>query len=125
MFGIATGAAAMRALGAVLFMNGYYEFFNLAGAFNSSPWTAESFGGDPGKAQSARKYVRKTVLRGALVSYAGAVISGMWWPLIGTAIAAGDMWWTYEQALDKAERTGSVGWSSSSQQGWKGLGWSR
>ena len=117
------GAAALRAIGAVLFMNGYYEFFNLAGAFNSSPWTAESFGGDPGKAKSARKYVRKTIVRGVVISYAGAVISGMWWPLIGTAIAAGDMWWTYEQALNTAQQTGSVGWTSPSQQGWRRLEW--
>lgn len=120
---MAGGAAVSRALGAVLFLNGYYEFFNLAGAFNSSPWTAESFGGDPAKAKSARKYVRKTVVRGVAVSYAGAVISGMWWPLIGTAIAAVDMWWTYEQALNTAEKTGSVGWASSSGTGWKRLPW--
>ena len=119
----AGGGAALRAIGAVLFLNGYYEFFNLAGAFNSSPWTAESFGGDPGKADSARKYVRKTVVRGVFVSYAGAVISGMWWPLIGTAIAAADLWWTYEQALDKAQKTGSVNFASSSQLGWRRLGW--
>ena len=44
MFGM---AGATRALAAVLFLNGYFEFFNLAGAFLSSPWTMQSFGGDP------------------------------------------------------------------------------
>jgi len=119
------GAAGIpvRALAAVLFLNGYYEFFNLAGAFLSSPWTMESFGGDPGKNQSARGYVRKTVLRGAIISGAGVVISGMWWPLIGTAIAAGDLWWTYNGALERSVETGSVGWQSPSGQGWKGLAW--
>ena len=116
-------SAGLRALAAVLFLNGYYEFFNLAGAFNSSPWTAESFGGDPGKNASARKYVRKTIVRGALVSGGGVLISGMWWPLIGTAIAAADTWWTYNQALAIAERTGSAGWQSPTGQGWKGLQW--
>jgi hypothetical protein len=112
-----------NAIGAVLFLNGYYEFFNLAGAFLSSPWTMESFGGDPGKSDSARKYVRKTMVRGAIVSGMGVAISGMWWPLIGTAIAAGDIWLTYEGALRRADKTGSVAWQSPSGQGWRGLAW--
>lgn len=110
-------------LGGLLFITGYYEFFNLAGAFNSSPWTAESFGGDPGKAESARRYVRMTVLRGVLVTGAGVVITGTWYPLIGTTIAATDTWWTYNRALARAEQTGSVGFQSPSGQGWKGLAW--
>lgn len=123
MITAASGGAALRALGALLFINGYYEFFNLAGAFNSSPWTAESFGGDPAKNASARKYVRKTIVRGVLVSGAGTAISGMWWPLIGTAIAAGDTWWTYDQALKTAQHTGSVAFESPTGGGWKKLSW--
>lgn len=120
MFGL---TAATRALAAILFINGYYEFYNLAGAFNSSPWTAESFGGDPGKNASARKYVRKTVVRGMLISGMGVLISGMWWPLIGTTIAAADTWWTYDSALKTSEVTQSVGFQSPSGQGWKQAGW--
>ena len=119
--GLPVGPA--NAIGAVLFINGYYEFFNLAGAFLSSPWTMESFGGDPGKNKSARGYVRKTVVRGALVSGAGVLISGMWWPLIGTAIGAVDLWLTYNGALSRSEETGSVSWQSPSGYGWKGLAW--
>jgi len=63
------------------------------------------------------------VVRGALVSYAGVLISGMWWPLIGTAIAAGDLWLTYNGALNRSEKSGSVGWQDQSGQGWKGLAW--
>lgn len=120
---VGAAGTAVRALAAILFINGYYEFFNLAGAFNSSPWTAESFGGDPGKNASARKYVRKTIIRGGLVSGAGVLISGMWWPLIGTCIAAADTWWTYNQALTIAENTGSLGWQSPTGQGWKRAAW--
>ena len=116
-------AATARGLAALLFITGYYEFFNLAGAFLSSPWTMESFGGDPGKNASARKYVRRTVARGALVTGAGVAISGMWWPLIGTSIAAVDLWMTYNSALAKAEASGSVGWQSPSGEGWRGLTW--
>jgi hypothetical protein len=115
--------AAARGIGAVLFLNGYYEFFNLAGAFLSSPWTMESFGGDPGKNESARSYVKMTALRGALVSGAGVAISGMLWPLIGTAIGAADLWWTYNRALNRAVQSGSVAWQSPSGKGWKGLSW--
>lgn len=116
-------AVPVRMLAALLFITGYYEFFNLAGAFNSSPWTAESFGGDPGKNASARRYVNKTIIRGVAVTGAGVAISGTWWPLIGTTLAAADCWWTYDQALRKAERTGSVSFESPSGEGWKGLAW--
>lgn len=116
-------ASAAAGIGAVLFLNGYYEFFNLAGAFLSSPWTMESFGGDPGKNKSARSYVKKTIIRGTLVSGGGVIISGMWWPLIGTAIAAADLWWTYNGALGRAEQSGSVAWQSPSGQGWGRAAW--
>jgi hypothetical protein len=116
-------AATARGLAALLFITGYYEFFNLAGAFLSSPWTMESFGGDPGKNASAKRYVKGTAIRGALVSGAGAVISGQAWPLIGTVIAAGDLWVTYMRALQRSESSGSVSWESPSGQGLKGLAW--
>jgi hypothetical protein len=84
----------------------------------------ESFGGDPQKNESARKYVRRTMVRGALVSGAGVAISGVWWPLMGTAIAAGDLWWTYNGALDRAGQDGAVGWKSpTGVAAWKGLSW--
>lgn len=108
---------------ATLFLIGYYEFFNLVGALNSSPWTAESFGGDPDKAASARKYVRHALLNGAIASGLGVIIGGTWWPLIGTAGAGVYTWWLYDKALAKAQDTGSVGWESPSGRGWKGLPW--
>jgi hypothetical protein len=116
-------AVPVRMLAGLLFITGYYEFFNLAGAFLSSPWTMESFGGDPGKNASARSYVKKTAARGALVSGVGVLITGVWWPLIGTAIAAGDLWLTYNGALNRADKSGSVAFQSPSGQGWKGLAW--
>ena len=113
----------MRALAALLFITGYYEFFNVAGAFNSSPWTAESFGGDPGKNASARKYVKMTVLRGAVISGFAVAISGMWWPMMGTTLAAADTWLVYDRALRKAEASGSTGFQEPSGRGWRGLAW--
>ena len=109
--------------GATLFLIGYYEFFNLVGALNSSPWTAESFGGDPGKNEAARRYVKHAVVNGALASGAGVLIGRTWWPLIGTAIAAVYTWWLYDQALGKAEVTGSVGFQSPSGMGWGRAAW--
>jgi hypothetical protein len=108
---------------ATLFLIGYYEFFNLVGALNSSPWTAESFGGDPAKNESARRYVKHAVVNGALASGAGVLIGRTWWPLIGTALAAAYTWWLYDKALNRASATGSIGFQSPTGQGWKGLGW--
>jgi hypothetical protein len=116
-------AAAGRGTAATLFLIGYYEFFNLVGALNSSPWTAESFGGDPGKNESARRYVKHAVVNGVLASGAGVLIGGMWWPLIGTAAAAAYTWWIYDQALRKAEVTQSVGFQSPTNRGWGKAAW--
>ena len=116
-------ATAERGTAATLFLIGYYEFFNLVGALNSSPWTAESFGGDPAKNESARRYVKHAVVNGVLASGAGVVIGGTWWPLIGTAVAAVYTWWLYDKALRKAEATGSVGWQSPTGLGWKRAAW--
>lgn len=115
--------SAASGTAATLFLIGYYEFFNLVGALNSSPWTAESFGGDPGKNASARKYVRHAVVNGVLASGAGVLIGRTWWPLIGTAAAAVYTWRLYDKALAAAEQSGSVGFQSPSGRGWGGLKW--
>lgn len=120
MLGMRGPAAAAAA---TLFLIGYYEFFNLVGAFNSSPWTAESFGGDPAKNESARRYVKHAMVRGMLASGAGVLIGGMWWPLIGTAAGAVDTWLIYDHALKKAEATGSVSFQSPTGYGWKKAAW--
>jgi hypothetical protein len=117
------GGGAGNGTAATLFLIGYYEFFNLVGALNSSPWTAESFGGDPGKNASAKKYVKHAVVNGVVASGAGVLIGRTWWPLIGTAAAAVYTWWIYDQALARAEQTGSVAFQSPSQTGWKRAGW--
>lgn len=115
--------AADPAASATLFLIGYYEFFNLVGALNSSPWTAESFGGDPGKNESARRYVKHAVANGVVASGLGVVIGGTWWPLIGTAAAAAYTWWIYDRALRRAESTGSVSFQSPTGQGWRRAAW--
>jgi hypothetical protein len=106
-----------------LFLIGYYEFFNLVGALNSSPWTAESFGGDPAKNESARRYVKHAMVNGVLASGAGVLIGGTWWPLIGTAVAGAYTWWIYYRALARAEITQSVAFQSPTGQGWKRAAW--
>lgn len=119
----APGAAASGGENAILFLIGYYEFFNLVGALNSSPWTAESFGGDPAKNESARRYVKHAVVNGTIASGLGVIIGRKWWPLIGTTAAAVYTWWLYDKALKRAESTGSLGFQSPTGQGWKGAAW--
>lgn len=116
-------AGASREGAATLFLIGYYEFFNLVGALNSSPWTAESFGGDPEKNASAKRYVRHAVLNGTIASGLGVLVGGTWWPLIGTTGAAAYTWWLYDRALAKAELSQSVSWQSPTGHGWKALAW--
>lgn len=101
----------VNAAGATLFMVAIAASIDTASALNSSPWTAENFGADPDKARSCREYVYWSIAisegMGALSSW----ISKSWWPLLGTTLAAGLLWFLYERALRRAQASGSQGWS--------------
>jgi hypothetical protein len=64
------------------------------------------------------------VVNGGIASGLGVIIGRRWWPLIGTALAAGYTWILYDKALRKAAQSGSVGWNSpGTGSAWKGLTW--
>jgi hypothetical protein len=97
---------------AILFMDGGLYTMDAFGALNSSPWTAESFGGDPVKARLCRAYVGQAMTVSSVYAGIGAIIAGNWWPLVGSAINNLYLWYMYNGALKRAVATGSKGWSN-------------
>jgi hypothetical protein len=107
------GGDSGRAMGAILFISASTNAFDIYSALNSSPWTAESFGGDPDKAKACREYVYHSLAVTAFYSFGAAAISRSWWPIWGWAIASAYMFFLYERALTRAAAKGSTNWSSS------------
>jgi len=90
---------------------------------NSSPWTAESFGGDPQKMKSLREYVGHAMVFSTLYCAGSAIIGASWWPIYGSVINNGYLWWLYRRAAQRGAKAGAVGWGSGVSPGWKGLSW--
>lgn len=105
-------SAAARPTAAVLFLVAVDAGLNAYSSINSSPWTAESFGGDPEKAESCKSYVLKADLATLGLSALGAMIAGNLWPLIGGIVVVVFMESLYRKALRKAAENGSQGWDS-------------
>jgi hypothetical protein len=104
------GDGSSRALGALLFMQASTNAMDVYSALNSSPWTAENFGADPEKAASCMEYVMHSIAITSFFGVSSAVIAKSWWPVIGTALADGYMFWLYNRALQRGASSGSTGW---------------
>jgi hypothetical protein len=117
-----SGVSANRAVSALLFTNSALMTLDAYSTLNSSPWTAENFGADPDKAASCREYVRHAIIVSSAFAVASAFISGTWWPIVGSAVANGYLYWLYERALGRGEDTGTTGWGQTANVG-KALNW--
>lgn len=109
-----TGSSGQRAIGALLFTNSALMTLDAYSTLNSSPWTAENFGADPEKAASCREYVRHAILVSSAFAVASAFIAGSWWPIIGSGVANGYLYWLYERALSRGDQSGTTGWGQTS-----------
>lgn len=99
---------------ALLFITSINNAIDVFSATNSSPWTAENFGGDSDKVKSLREYVAHAVVLTALSNGIGAYIAKSPWPLIGAATASVYMVWLYERAVSRGMNAGSTGWENDS-----------
>ena len=98
------------ATGGALFLMALAEAFNVYGALNSSPWTAENFGADPEKARSCRQYVLRADAVNIALGVGTSLISKSPWPLLGIGAITIYMHYMYERALKKGAAAGSDGW---------------
>ena|SRR5215831_4297426 len=106
MFGARRGIAAM------LFLQGVMSGYDVFSAVNSSPWTAESFGGDPEKEASLREYINHGLTITLVTAAASAMIAGSPWPLLGAIAACSYMYWLYMRAIQRSKESNSTGWNN-------------
>lgn len=97
---------------ALLFMAAGTNAYDAYSAVNSSPWTAETVGGDEKKAASMREYCYHAVVITSIYALGGAMIAQSWWPIIGGGVAGVYMYWLYARALKRGFDEGS-NWQSS------------
>lgn len=101
-----------RTLSAILFLAASTNAFDAYSALNSSPWTAESFGGDPEKEKSLKEYVNHALVITSFYGGASAIIAENIWPIVGTLIADAYMYWLYKRAIMRARERGSSSWNT-------------
>lgn len=103
---------AGRAAAATLFIVSGTNAMDVYSATNSSPWTAFKFANDEESIEALRRYVRHAIVVTALINGGGAIIARSWWPVIGAVLAAGYMWWLYEDAVKRGKAAGTQSWEA-------------
>src|SRR6516162_11217600 len=96
------------ATGALLLITAYGQIWEIISALNSSPWTAENFGADAGKAKSAREYLAHSTISGAAIAGLAGVVARRWWPVIGASLGITYAWGVYTRAWQRATATQSA-----------------
>ena len=104
------GANGNRKTSALLFLAGCYVGLDAMSTINSSPWTSENFGASPEKAHSARGYVMQSIIVSVGLAAIASWVGRSAWPMIGVGITDTYLYCTYERALNKGKRSGSVTW---------------
>ncbi|MGA5128807.1 hypothetical protein ACPCTO_03270 [Streptomyces olivoreticuli] len=96
-----------------MFLMAVGEAFNVYGAMNSSPWTAENFGADAEKARSCRFYVIQADIANVALGVGASIVARSWSPLLGILAITAFMHFLYERALRKGANAGSSDWLNS------------
>lgn len=113
------GVGAVRQVGAaVLFLQAGMYTLDSYSTLNSSPWTAESFGGDPAKMKSLREYVTHAAVYSTAYCVAAALLAppGLKvYPILGSVINNAYLIWLYRRAAGRAQASGSSDWASGGQ----------
>jgi hypothetical protein len=109
--GFGLGSDAARIASAILFLQASTNAMDVFSAVNSSPWTAENFGGDPLKSESVREYVWHGIGLTVFYIVGASVLAKSAWPVIGGGITLGYMWFLYDRALKRGLERGSQAWT--------------
>lgn len=109
------GANSGRATASVLFLGGVYVSLDAMSTLNSSPWTAESFGGDPDKEDSLKEYIAHAIGLSTVCSIISGSIAGprLWIaPVLGAIIVNVYLFFLYRRAVKRAQERGSTDWET-------------
>lgn len=104
-----------KATSAGIFLMALAEAFNVYGALNSSPWTAENFGADEAKARSCRLYVMQADVINVALGVGTSLIAESPAPFLGILLITVYMHVMYERALKKGKKAGSRDWLKSQE----------
>jgi hypothetical protein len=110
--GFGLGSDAARVGAAILFLQASTNAMDVFSAVNSSPWTAENFGGDQTKNASVREYVYHGIGLTVFYIVGASVLAKSAWPLVGGGITLAYMYFLYSRALQRGAARGSAGWSA-------------
>src|SRR5215469_10972998 len=110
--GFGFGSDAARVGAAILFLQASTNAMDVFSAVNSSPWTAENFGGDNAKNTSVREYVWHGVGLTVFYVLGASVLAQSPWPIIGGGITLAYMYWLYTRALKRGQARQSQDWST-------------
>lgn len=100
-----------NASAAILFMQSGMYALDAYSSVNSSPWTAETVGGDEQKAKSMKGYCIHATALAAIYAVSAAIIAESWWPIFGATLTLVYMGWLYNRALKRGFDEGSQ-WQS-------------
>jgi hypothetical protein len=101
------GNKTSRGVSGLGFAAGVYLAYDCMSTLNSSPWTHETFGGAPGKAESAQRYVRLAIVRSTALAFLTSVLMDSITPLLGASVANADLFYVYWKAKEKATSKGN------------------
>ena len=101
------GAKSNRALTGLGFAAGIYIAYDAMSTLNSSPWTHQTFGGDPGKAESAQHYVNQAIITSTALAAFTSILMGSWATLAGASVANAQLFYVYRRAGQKAKGSGT------------------
>jgi hypothetical protein len=110
--GFGLGSDAARVGAAILFLQASTNAMDVFSAVNSSPWTAENFGGDQAKSASVREYVWHGVGLTVFYIVGASVLARSWWPIFGGGVTLAYMYFLYSRALERGAARQSQGWGT-------------
>lgn len=93
------GNGSAEALHALLFVSGALYALDTFSTLHSSPYTAEVRGGDEENAERVQHWVNIAVFTGLGFGLVTSAIGKTPWPLVGSVVTVGGMYWAYQHAL--------------------------
>jgi len=105
------GGSGSKAIAGLSFLAGCYIAFDCQSTLNSSPWTHETFGQDPEKAESQQWYVRQSIMVSLALAATGSYLGRSYMPVVGCSIANAYLWWIYRRSYNLALAKSTETWA--------------
>src|ERR1700722_4287652 len=98
--------ASKRSIQGLGFASGVFLAYDCMSTLNSSPWTHQTFGGEPGKAEPSQHPLPLAIAPSPALAVLTSWIMGDLSPLLGASVANADLFWVYWKAKCIAQGNG-------------------